>query len=160
MNDSVGDFTKYDPFFIGYDEVWKRLNLAAGQAMNVVTYPPYNIRKIEENRYVLELAVAGFARTDIDIDIAAGVLKIVGKINRVDKESVFLHRGIAERAFTRTFNLADNVKVQNAEMINGMLRVWLEAVLPEHKKPKKIHIGDGSHIGDNPHYLSTQLLSE
>lgn len=156
MNDLVGDFTKYDPFFIGFDEVWKRLNLAAGQATTAVTYPPYNIRKIEEHRYVLELAVAGFARTDIDIDIAAGVLKIVGKINRVDKESLFLHRGIAERAFTRTFNLADNVKVQNAEMINGMLRVWLEAVLPEHKKPKKIHIGDGS--GTNAQ--SAELLSE
>lgn len=156
MNTLIGDFTKYDPFFIGFDDVWKRLNLAASQTTTAATYPPYNIRKIEDNRYVLELAVAGFARTDIDIDIAAGVLKIVGKINHVEKESRFLHRGIAERAFTRTFNLADNVKVQNAEMTDGMLRIWLEAVVPEHKKPKKIPIGDGSGIKST----KSEFLSE
>jgi len=156
MNTLIGDFTKYDPFFIGFDDVWKRLNLAASQTATATTYPPYNIRKIEDNRYVLELAVAGFARTDIDIDIAAGVLKIVGKINHVEKESRFLHRGIAERAFTRTFNLADNVKVQNAEMTDGMLRIWLEAVVPEHKKPKKIPIGDGSGVKST----KSEFLSE
>lgn len=61
MNTLIGDFTKYDPFFIGFDDVWKRLNLAASQTATATTYPPYNIRKIEDNRYVLELAVAGFA---------------------------------------------------------------------------------------------------
>ena len=153
----MNDFSKYDPFSIGYDEMWKRLNHVAGQAMNVTTYPPYNIRKIDENRYTLELAVAGFARSDLDITIASGVLKIAGKINREDKGTTFLHKGIAERAFTRTFNLADTVEVQNAEIINGMLRIGLESIVPEHKKPKKIIIGDGA---VQVYSKTTEFLSE
>jgi molecular chaperone IbpA len=152
----MNDFAKYDPFSVGFDGMWKRLNqFQDSLAKTASNYPPYNIRKVDENRYTIELAVAGFARTDLDVVLDKGVLKITGKVNHDDNDASYLYKGIAERAFTRTFNLADTVEVRNAEMINGMLRIWLESFIPDHKKPKKINIVEGEN-SPTPGFLAEQ----
>jgi molecular chaperone IbpA len=111
-------------------------------AKAVPGYPPYNIRKVEDNKYLIELALAGFSRNDIEILLEDNVLKISGKSKSDDSGDSFLHKGIAERAFNRTFSLADTIEVKNADLINGMLKIWLENIIPDNKKSKKIDIND------------------
>jgi molecular chaperone IbpA len=133
-----------DRYFVGADRVMKRLADIADQSAQMVPikYPPYNIKKVDENRYVIELAVAGFGKTDIDIELQEGTLSVRGKIDAVDNTE-YLYKGIAERGFKREFTLADNVEVKSSSLVNGMLKIWLEALIPEEKKPKKIDITDG-----------------
>lgn len=134
----------YNPFSVGYDNLWKKLDdLASSVSKNIPSYPPYNIRKIEDNKYVIELAVAGFGRSDIEITLQDDKLVISGKSSDDDENNI-LYKGIANRAFTRTFTLADTIEVKNADLINGMLKVWLENIIPEHKKPRKIEVGETS----------------
>ena len=127
--------------FLGFDEVFKRLEKAANVAKT--TYPPYNIRKVDENKYVIEIAVAGFTKQDIEITLENNTLSISGNI-KSDENSQYLFKGIAERPFTRTFAVADTIEIQNADLINGMLKIWLENIISESKKPKKINIGESS----------------
>jgi molecular chaperone IbpA len=109
--------------------------------MMPIKYPPYNIKKVDENRYVIELAVAGFGKADIDIELQEGKLSILGKCDSAESTE-YLYKGIAERGFKREFTLADNVEVKSSSLANGMLKIWLEAFIPEHKKPKKVKIED------------------
>jgi molecular chaperone IbpA len=106
-----------------------------------IKYPPYNIKKVDENRYVIELAVAGFGKADIDIELQEGKLSILGKCDSAESTE-YLYKGIAERGFKREFTLADNVEVKSSSLANGMLKIWLEAFIPEEKKPKKVKIED------------------
>jgi molecular chaperone IbpA len=103
-------------------------------------------KKTGDNKYVIEMAVAGFAKTDIELTMDNGKLVVTGKTkdaNDMDNANVYyFYKGIAERAFTRSFTLADSVEVKNAELVNGILKVWLENLIPEHQKPKKIEIKD------------------
>lgn len=135
--------------FIGYDNVLKRLELAHNTLAKGVTgnYPPYNIVKLEENKYVIELAVAGISRENIDIETHESTITVSGKttISDLEKEGLnitYLHKGIADRSFTRKFTLAETVVVKGAELVNGMLRIYLENVIPEDKRPKKVEIVD------------------
>jgi molecular chaperone IbpA len=107
---------------------------------NIPNYPPYNIKKIDETHYTIELAVAGFGQTDIDIELADGKLIVRGNINSEAEEDNFLFKGIANRAFTRAFALNDEVVVNDAEIVNGMLKIALERLIPEQKQPKKIPV--------------------
>jgi molecular chaperone IbpA len=140
-------FASFDPFSVGFDKSFK---LLADQletiGKNVPGYPPYNIKKVDDNKYVIELAVAGFAKTDLEITLDGGKLTVAGKTkdaSDLDNANVYyFYKGIAERAFTRTFTLADSVEIKDAEMINGILKVWLENIIPDSKKPKKIDIKD------------------
>lgn len=135
--------TFFDPRnVVGFDDMYKRLESVANTAMKAVSYPPYNIKKVEDNKYLVELAVAGFGKTDIDITLEDNILKISGKVDSGEAENNYLYKGIAERGFIRNFTLADTVEVKNAELINGMLKVWLENILPDNKKPRKIDITD------------------
>jgi molecular chaperone IbpA len=109
--------------------------------MMPIKYPPYNIKKVDENRYVIELAVAGFGKADIDIELQEGKLSILGKCDSAESTE-YLYKGIAERGFKREFTLADNVEVKSSSLANGMLKIWLEAFIPEEKKPKKVKIED------------------
>ena len=106
-------------------------------------YPPYNIKKTGENTYVIELAVAGFGKQDVEIELAEGKLIVKGSTSDNTNDN-YLFKGIANRAFTRSFALNDQIEVQDAEMINGMLRIFLERIIPEHKKPKKIEVKDSA----------------
>jgi molecular chaperone IbpA len=105
------------------------------------TFPPHNIIKADDNKYVVELAVAGFVKDEIDIQVQEGNLTIKG--NKKDKdESNYLHRGIGTRSFTKVITIADTIEVKGAEIKDGILRIGLENIIPEHKKPRKIEIGN------------------
>jgi len=130
-----------DKFFIGFDKTLAQYKEMHDQiTKNIPNYPPYNIRKNTENSYTIELAVAGFAQQDIDIEIDGGKLVIKGNVNSTTDDENFVFKGIANRAFTRWFALEDNVEVKDAELFNGMLKIALERLTPEESKPKKVAI--------------------
>jgi molecular chaperone IbpA len=126
---------------VGFDEILKRVAAASENFPKIPTYPPYNIRKVDENKYVIEIAVAGFGQQDLEIELNEGVLSVRGSVESKDATD-YLFKGIADRAFTRSFTLADTVEVKNADLINGMLKIFLERFIPEEKKSKKININD------------------
>ena len=130
---------------IGTDSILKKLNnISTTLHKNLGGYPPYNIRKISENKYLLELAVAGFGKQDLEIELKDDVLTIKGLTDTTEskEDSDYIYKGIASRAFTRSFVLADTVEIWNAQLINGMLKIFLDNIVPESKKPKKINIED------------------
>ncbi len=104
------------------------------------SYPPYNILKVDENNYEIQLAVAGFSQDEIEISVENNKLSIVGKLKET-RDAQYLHRGIATRDFSHDFTLADTVVVQGADMRAGLLIVRLENVVPETAKPRRIEIG-------------------
>jgi molecular chaperone IbpA len=121
-----------------FDEVEKLLN--SDFKTTTTSFPPHNILKLDDNHYVVELAVAGFSKDDIEITVNDGELIIKG--NKEEKtEGEYLHRGIGLRSFTKTLRIADTVEVKGAEYKDGILKVGLENVIPDHKKPRKIEIG-------------------
>lgn len=142
----------FSKLFIGADKMFQTLGRVHEESLkNLPSYPPYNIIKVDENNYVIELAVAGFGKQQIDIEIANNTLVVKGGVTLDQMESTpnpvtYLYKGIADRAFTRKFTLADTVEVKNAELINGMLKLWLENIIPEEKKPKKVDIVDKSEL--------------
>ena len=109
-------------------------------ASRAQTYPPYNIVKHNENDYMIEVAVAGFQQDDIEITAEGNKLSIIGKV-KANAQGEYLHKGIATRDFTHQFTLAETVVVREADMVNGMLVIKLENVIPEEKLPRKIMIG-------------------
>lgn len=133
----------YDTTAIGFDKFFQRLRELEAQTTKAITYPPYNIRRTSDNTYVIEMAVAGFDRNDIEITLEDSVLKIDGNVKRTteDEENHYIFKGIAERPFSRVFTLADTVEIKNAELINGMLRIWLDNFV-EQKKTRKVEIND------------------
>ncbi len=136
-------FNGIEKLYVGFDDQFQRLaRMHDDLAKNIPNYPPYNIKKVDDNKYVIEMALAGFTKTDIEIELNGDTLAIKNSTASDDKDSLdsFMFKGISNRAFTRAFTLGDNIEVQNAEMLNGMLRVFLEKVIPEHKKPKKIEV--------------------
>ena len=133
----------FDKFFVGFDDQFNRLSKIHDDLTKAIpNYPPYNIKKTGDNTYVIEMAVAGFAKQDIEIELADGKMIIKGNVQNDEAEDAFLFKGIANRAFTRSFALEDTVEVKDAAMMNGMLKVFLERIIPEHKKPKKIEVKD------------------
>ena len=126
--------------FIGFDQMLERFQQAAEIMPKIPTYPPYNIKKIDDEHFVIEMAVAGFGKTDLDIELKDDTLTISGSHDADDKD--YIYQGIANRAFTRKFTLADTVVVKNAELVNGLLKIALERFIPEEKKAKKIDILD------------------
>lgn len=146
-------FKDLDRFFVGFDKVAEKMASVADQAQSLAAkYPPYNLKKIDENRYTIELAVAGFAKQDLEIEIVDDKLIIKGNTHAgepAEQDSKgewtwpqMLHQGLAMRPFTRTFTLSDNVEIRGASLLNGILKIVLEAIIPEHKKPKKVEIND------------------
>jgi len=134
-------FKDFDKFYVGFDDVLNRMTKIHDEvAKNIPNYPPYNIKKTDENTYVIEMAVAGFGKTDITIETEGDKLVIKGNTDAKEEETNILFQGLAFRPFTRMFTLNDQVEVKNAEMINGLLKVSLERIIPEDKKPKKIEI--------------------
>lgn len=132
-------FKDFDKFFVGFDDTYNRLaKIHDDLTQNIPNYPPYNIKKVEDNKYVIELAVAGFAKQDIEITIEDN--KLIVKGNAADDTDNFVFKGIANRAFTRTFALDEQIEIKDAAMFNGMLKIALERIIPEHKKPRKIEV--------------------
>ena len=128
-----------DPFFIGFDralDTWSH----AQTVSSATNYPPYNVIKVDEDNFIVELAVAGFAKTDIDLSTADGKLIVKGELTTEDNDSKFIHRGIAARKFTREWALGEYMEVKAAELKDGMLKIDIVRILPEEKKPKTIKI--------------------
>lgn len=146
---------QFDRYFVGADRVMRKLADIADQSaqMMPVKYPPYNIKKIDETRYVIEMAVAGFGKSEIDIELQEGKLSIHGKCDSPESTE-YLYKGIAERGFKREFTLADNVEVKSSSLVNGMLKIWLEAFIPEEKKPKKVEINDEEYPSQAAEFLA------
>jgi molecular chaperone IbpA len=133
------DLQKMLGFSVGFDGLFNRLNTMDTAQSG---YPPYNIRKINDLQYVVELALAGFSKSDIEVEVTEGTLTIRsttakddGADNDENNEINFVHRGIAKRTFSRAFQLSDDIIVQSADLQDGMLIVNLERVIPDEKKP-------------------------
>ncbi len=128
---------------IGFDRLANMLDNMGGFDGDSGNYPPFNIELLEENKYRLSMAVAGFSKDEINIEVKENVLSIKGEKSEETSDTEYLHRGIATRNFDRRFQLADHVIVKNAEMSNGLLHVELVRELPEAMKPRTIAISTG-----------------
>lgn len=142
----------FSPLFrttVGFDRMARALDTLADDPTN--SFPPYNIESTGEDAYRITMAVAGFGENDIDITAQDATLVVSGRIDRSGEaeERKFLHRGIAERAFERRFNLAEHVVVTNAALENGLLHIDLVREVPEEKKPKKIAISGNAKVLEN-----------
>jgi len=126
------------PFSVGFENIFDHFNLHL-DTQRAVNYPPYNINKVDDLNWSIEMALAGFGKKDIDISTANSQLT-VKSIPSEDKGKEPIHKGISKRQFTRTFTLADDVVVNGAELKDGMLVIDLEKIVPEEKKPKSIKI--------------------
>jgi molecular chaperone IbpA len=125
---------------VGFDRLASLFDQAAG-IENEPTYPPYNIERLADNSYRITMAVAGFGKDDVKIEVKESTLSIRGEKKDESKDRQYLHRGIASRAFERRFQLADHVEVVGAELQDGLLHVDLKRELPERMKPRTIPIG-------------------
>jgi len=134
--------------FIGFDTLFEQMDRVFENtpANGSGGYPPFNIAKLNEDEFMISLAVAGFAMEDLSIEKDNDMLKIEGSAPKGNEEVNYLHRGIAGRNFVREFNLAEHVEVSSANLENGMLNVHLVRNVPEEMKPKKIAIGNGATI--------------
>ena len=137
------DFTPLYRTLVGFDRVAEMIDEAAKIEPTSQGYPPYNIEQLDDDHYRIELAVAGFTESDLNIEVREGVLIISGAKENNTEERHFLHRGIAERSFERRFQLADYVVVESAELQNGLLSIELKRELPEAMKPRTIAISTG-----------------
>ena len=127
------------PFAVGFDRTFDALALLASSRANETNYPPYNIRKISEDQYTIELAIAGFEEKDIDIELAEENLTIKGNRPK-EATDVLLHQGLAARDFVKKFVLSDDMVIKGAALSNGMLYVGVERIIPDEKKPRKIKL--------------------
>ena len=126
-----------DPFFIGFNRELGRLNTA--HKTNLQSYPPYDLLKLDEDTYIISVAIAGFTKEDINVSVDNGTLIIKGEIVEVTDAEV-VHKGIAGRKFTRSFALGEYMEVTGAALKDGMLNINIDRVVPEDKKPKVIKI--------------------
>lgn len=130
------------PSTLGFDQFFDEIEKQFSGATQSTSFPPHNIIKLSDNEYVVELAIAGFSKDDVDITVVDGQLLIKG--HKADDENVskYIYKGIGARSFSKSIKLADTVIVQGASMVDGILKVSLVNVIPESKKPIKITIGD------------------
>ena len=138
-NDFVSAFPQIESRLIGFDRVFDavtRLHTVEGGQSN--SFPPYNIKKLDAENYEIQIALAGFNKSELDIVVEDGNLVVKGEQKK--SEDDFLHKGIAERNFTRTWALADDVKVTGSKLKDGVLTISLVHEIPEEKKPTSIEI--------------------
>ena len=135
------DINQITPFSVGFDRVFDRL-VDYGTTYETGGFPPYNIRKTDDFRHVIEIALAGFSKDEIEVVLTDGVLVVKSADLLADKDpnEGLVHKGIAKRAFTRKFTLADDIEIKDAKLKNGLLVIELEQIVPEHKKPKTIKV--------------------
>ncbi|PHV12416.1 Hsp20 family protein [Chitinimonas sp. BJB300] len=141
------DFSPLYRSAIGYDHLAHLFDEALRNDAQP-SYPPYNIELLGEDEYRISMAVAGFERSELEIEAENDVLKVIGRKQRSEAKSTYLHRGIASRDFEHRFRLAEHVKVAGASLDNGLLNIQLVREVPEALKPRKIAID-----GDNVHML-------
>ena len=139
---NLSDFiTSLTPFTVGMDRMFRDLEQFSNSYVASSTgYPPYNIEQVDDGKWVISMAIAGFGEEDIEVSQKERNLTVKGKIKNKDDDNDFVHRGIANRSFERTFRLGEHVLVKNATLKNGMLAIDLEQELPEEEKPREIPI--------------------
>ena len=136
----LDNFNKLTPYAVGFDRVFDNLNRYVDNNRKSTGFPPYNIRKEGDYNYVIEMALAGFGKKDIEIEVSDGTLSVRStKENETDNDSQ-LYRGISFRKFDRRFTLSEDIVVQGASLENGMLTIDLERIVPEEKKPRLIEV--------------------
>jgi molecular chaperone IbpA len=133
------NINKLTPYAVGFDRIFDQLTAYATNNVTSTGFPPYNIRKGGEYTYAIEMALAGFSKDDIEIEVAEGLLT-VRSIKENDENDSNIYRGISYRKFNRKFTLADDIVVNDASLENGMLKIDLERIVPDAKKPRKITI--------------------
>ena len=135
----LDNFNQLTPYAVGFDRVFDTLNRYVDNNVNSTGFPPYNIRKEGEYSYVIEMALAGFGKEDIQVEVAESTLSIRSVKENPEDDST-QYRGISYRRFERKFTLAEDIVVNSANLENGMLYVDLERVVPEEKKPRLIAV--------------------
>jgi molecular chaperone IbpA len=135
------DFSPLYRSVVGFDRLADLLQTAAADA--ATGYPPYNIERVDETSYRIDVAVAGFKPEELNVEVKENLLVVQGRKTANDEGRRFLHRGLAERNFERRFQLADYVVVTSADIADGVLSVSLKRELPEALKPRRIEIGSG-----------------
>jgi len=126
---------KYMPYTIGFDSFFNTLDSITG---DVKGYPHYNIKKLDDNKWSIELALAGFSKDDIEIEVKDNIMNIKGELKEENNE--FVYKGISSRKFSKSFTLAEFTECESAKMENGILSIILEKNIPEDKKPQKVKI--------------------
>ena len=135
----IDNFNQLTPYAVGFDRIFDNLSRYASDNVTSTGFPPYNIRKGGEYNYTIEMALAGFGKKDIEVEVADGTLSVRSvKENSEDESTVY--RGISYRRFERKFTMADDIVVNGASLENGMLTIELERVVPEEKKPRLISV--------------------
>ena len=139
-------FNSLRPFSIGFDDMFDQFESMLGNGSLAVqsNYPPYNIRKTGKDKYSIEVALAGFSKKDVEVEFEDNLLTVrtkqVDKSENKNENDEIIHRGISQRQFARSFTIADDVKVNVAELKDGLLTIACERIVPEYKKKKLIEI--------------------
>lgn len=129
---------EYAPHAVGLDDVFHRLEAMSG---NNVNYPPYNLIKHDSSNFSIEVALAGFTRDEIEVSTEQNILKVASKSPKQDSERTYLHKGVSKRSFTRSWQLAEDVKVKDVKYEDGLLAIDLERIVPDHQKRTVYNIG-------------------
>ena len=132
------NFNQLTPYAVGYDKLFDNLSRYVDNSVTSTGFPPYNIRKEGDYHYVIEMALAGFSKEDIEVEVADGTLSV--RSDKKDDVADNLYRGISFRKFNRKFTLSDDIVVNDAALDNGMLTINLERIVPEEKKPRLIEV--------------------
>ena len=125
-----------NPYMIGWDTFFPKLETLA--KTNSTSFPPYNVRKVDEDNFIIELAVAGYKKSDLTVTEEDCCVTVIGELPETNDE--YLHKGIAGRKFTRTFSLAEHMLTDGLHLVDGMLLIKIKREIPEEKKPKTLHI--------------------
>ena len=134
----TGNFMFPRNAFLGFDHLFDELEWVTNHAKDA--YPPHNVVKHSDNKYEIELAIAGFSKDDIDIELKEHVLTIKGERDARRNQDLYVHKGISGRKFFKSFRLSEYAEVSGADLSNGILAVQVEVVLPKEKRPQKINI--------------------
>ena len=151
----TGSFAYPRNAFLGFDHIFDQLENIHQHSKD--TYPPHNVVKDEEMKYTLEMAVAGFKQEHIDIEVKDHILTVSGNRPQRREPAAYVHKGISARNWKKSFRLSEYTEVTGADLVDGILTVKLEVVLPEEKLPRKITIGTYEGKNDN---TSSELLTE
>jgi len=140
--------------YVGFEKLFEQLQTMT-DATSIDKFPPHNISRINDNQYLIEMAIAGFSQDEIDVVVTENVLTIKGQKKPAVDSGEYLYRGIGTRSFTKNFQLADTIEVCGSQYRDGILRIGLENIIPESKKPRRIDVGTKEITFSKP-----QLLTE
>ena len=136
----LDNFNQLTPYAVGFDRVFDTLNRYVDNNVNSTGFPPYNIQKVGDYNYTIEMALAGFSKDDIEVEVADGTLSVRSDKKEEPEDEFTYHRGISYRKFERKFTLAADLVVNGAKLENGMLTIDLERIVPDEKKPRLISV--------------------